>query len=351
MSLLFFVGIAAFLFSFLATPIVKKLAEKLGVVDRPSERRINKVPIARLGGLAVASSFILLAILFGQIDKHLIGFLLGALVLLVFGIWDDIKNLKPWVQLLGQILAALILVASGIGIEVLSNPFGPAIHLDSWKIPLDFLGTTYHITVWSDLLTLVWVVGMVNVMNFLDGLDGLASGVSGIGSLVLVVLALSPVVGQTQVALLAALLAGASFGFLPHNFHPAKIFLGSAGSYFLGFALATLAIISGGKLATAFLVLGFPIIDGLWVAGRRLLKKKSPFQGDLSHLHHRLLAVGLTQRRAVIFIYVLCAGFGITALLASSQLKMMAMAVLLVTVIFLSVLLYFFKKNYAAKAT
>jgi len=280
MFTLWFVGVAAFLFTLLATPFVKKLAEKLGIVDQPGERRINKVPIARLGGLAVAGSFIFLAAIFGNLDKHLFGFLLGSLVLIIFGIWDDVKNLKPWLQLCGQTLAALVLIASGIGIEVLSNPFGEAVRLDGWKIPFELFGITYHISVWSDLLTLFWVVGMVNVVNFLDGLDGLASGVSGIAAIVLCLLSLAPVVNQFDTALLAAILAGAAIGFLPYNFNPAKIFLGSSGSYFLGYALATLAIISGGKLATAFLVLGFPILDGLWVAGRRLLTKKSPFRGD-----------------------------------------------------------------------
>jgi len=331
---------AAFLISFFLTPMVRSLAIRCGIVDRPGERRINLVPVARMGGIASATSFFILAFTFGALDKHMWGFLAGTLILLVFAIWDDLKNLPPWLQLLGQSLAAFSLIASGIGNNEISNPLGNAIRLDGWKIPFDLFGTTYHFTVWADLLTFVWVVGMVNVMNFLDGLDGLAGGVSGIAALTLFGLALAPNVAQPHIALLALALAGGAFGFLPHNFHPAKIFLGSAGSWFFGFTLATLAIISGGKMATAFLALGFPILDGIWVVVRRFATGRSPFRGDKKHLHHKLLEIGLSQSRAATLLYILCAGFGIAALFITSQMKLVAISVLVVTMAMLSLVIF-----------
>jgi len=322
--------------SFFLTPMVRRIALLLKVVDRPNERRLNKMPIPRLGGLAVAASFFVIVLLFGGLDKHLWGFLAGTAILLFFAVWDDLKNLSPLLQFTGQALAALMLVISGIGVNEISNPLGGALRLDGWQIPLVFFGTTYHLTVWADLLTFVWVVGMVNVLNFLDGLDGLAGGVAAIAAMTLFGLSLAPQVAQLSVALLTLALAGAALGFLPFNFHPAKIFLGSAGSWFLGFTLATLAIISGGKIATAFLVLGFPILDGLWVAIRRLTLGLSPLRGDQRHLHHQLLAIGLSQSRAAVLLYILCAGFGVAALFASSQLKLIAILVLLATMSVLS---------------
>jgi UDP-GlcNAc:undecaprenyl-phosphate GlcNAc-1-phosphate transferase len=173
------------------------------------------------------------------------------------------------------------------------------------------------------------MVGLANTINFLDGLDGLASGVSGIAAVVMFGVAIGPRVNQPVTALLAIILAGAAFGFLPYHFYPAKIFMGDSGAYFLGLALAMLAIYSGAKLATAVLVLGFPIFDALWAAIRRMAKRKSPFRADRRHLHHLLLDAGLSQRQAVLTLYAVSAAFGAVALLTGPFDKFVALVVLL----------------------
>ncbi len=175
----------------------------------------------------------------------------------------------------------------------------------------------------------VWVVFMINVLNWLDGLDGLVGGVSLIATVVLYLLAIKPEVNQLSMSVLAIILAGALVGFLPFNFFPAKIFLGDSGSQVLGFLLAVFAIISGGKLATAFLVLGVPILDVIWVIARRMLSRQPVYKADSFHLHHRLIRAGLTQKQTVVVFYTISAAFGIIALQTQSIGKLVAALVLI----------------------
>jgi len=172
------------------------------------------------------------------------------------------------------------------------------------------------------------MVGLANTINFLDGLDGLACGVSGIAAVVMFAVSVGPNVHQLAVAMLAIILAGAAFGFLPHNFYPARIFMGDSGAYFLGLTLAMLSIYSGAKLATAALVLGFPILDAVWAVVRRLARGVSPLKADRQHFHHLLLDAGLNQRQAVLVIYAVVATFGMVALAANSFVKFIALLVL-----------------------
>jgi UDP-GlcNAc:undecaprenyl-phosphate GlcNAc-1-phosphate transferase len=174
------------------------------------------------------------------------------------------------------------------------------------------------------------MVGLANTINFLDGLDGLASGVSGIAALVMFAAAVGPRIHQPLTALLAIILAGAAFGFLPFHFYPAKIFMGDSGAYFLGLALAMLAIYSGAKLATAVLVLGFPIADAAWAAVRRMAKGRSPFRPDRQHFHHLLLDAGMSQRQAVLTLYAVSTAFGLVALMVGSFEKLVALVILLI---------------------
>ncbi len=349
--------LAAGILSFIFTLIVKKWATKWKIYDWPAPRKVHGRPTPRLGGLAFFASFFILILIFliwrpelirfsdwlwfsGFIDKRLFGVLLGAVILIVVGVIDDIKGLSPLTKLSWQIIAALIVIASGVGIEVIRNPFGgPLIHLDQWQIPFQLWGQTYHFVVLGDLFVLIWIVAMINVLNFLDGLDGLAAGVSFIAFLTLFSLSLAPDVGQIHIALVCIILAGALIGFLPQNFYPAKIFMGDSGSMFLGYMIAVLAVVSGGKVATSLLVLGFPILDGLWVIGRRFLAKRSPFLADKKHLHHRFLAVGLNQRQAVLAIWFLTAVFGIVALLSETREKFIALMCLLGLMVVLAVIL------------
>jgi UDP-GlcNAc:undecaprenyl-phosphate GlcNAc-1-phosphate transferase len=207
-------------------------------------------------------------------------------------------------------------------------------------------GVVYHFSLWSDLLTLVWVVGMMNIINFVDGVDGLAGGVSFIATIAIFLLSISIAVNQPAMASLTIILAGAILGFLFWNFPPAKIFMGDSGSMFLGFMLGVLPLISGGKLATVFLVLGFPIVDGLYVVITRLLRGKNPITApDKTHLHHRFLRAGYSPRQAVLFLYAIAVLFAWVALQSTTMMKLVASVVLVVLIFLFIVLLNFIEKR------
>lgn len=312
-----------------ATPLIRRIALKYDIVDRPTEgRKIHKMPVAYLGGAAIFIAFVTGVLVNISPSRQLIALLLGCLVLVLVGVIDDIKGLSPWTKLIWQVTAAAVALSGGIGITTITNPFGGVFDLTAGRFAIDIFGFGFHITPIANAISILWMVGLANTINFLDGLDGLACGVSGIAAFTLFLLAISDRVDQPGVAMLAIILAGAAFGFLPYNFNPARIFMGDSGSYFLGLTLAMLAIYSGGKLATAALVLGFPIVDALWAVTRRLARRKSPFRADRGHFHHLLLDVGLSQRQAVLTLYAIAALFGSVALQIGSFAKLLALIVL-----------------------
>jgi UDP-GlcNAc:undecaprenyl-phosphate GlcNAc-1-phosphate transferase len=193
---------------------------------------------------------------------------------------------------------------------------------------------------WTYLLVPLWIVLMINVINWLDGVDGLASGVGLIASIILFILSISKEVNQVSTAILSIVLAGSLLGFLPFNFNPAKIFLGDIGSMFIGFMLAIFAIISGGKFATAALVLGLPILDALWVIASRLINHQVPWQADRRHLHHRLLDAGFSQRQSVLFLYAVSIFFGIIALQSGTHQKLIVFAWLVALMLILGLVTF-----------
>lgn len=330
--ILVFFGTA--LVSFLCTLLFKEIAPKIGAVDIPNERKIHKKPIARLGGVAIFIALFVSVFTVLPLNKHIIGVFVGALILLVFGVLDDIFSINPWIKLTGQIMAASVIVIFGIGINFITNPLGGYFMLDTIKFPVEIFGNIYHVVLLADIFTIFWIVLVINSVNFLDGVDGLASGVSGIAAFVLFLLSLSSYVNQPDTAIFSLILAGAALGFLPLNFFPAKIFMGDSGSMFLGFILAVLAIISGGKVATTLLILGLPIIDLLWAVIRRLASGKSPFKPDKKHFHHELLNIGLSQRQTVLIIYAITLSFGIFSLYVRSTGKLIGLTALIVLIIF-----------------
>ena len=352
----------AFFLSVVLTGAVRRFAVARGLVSAPRARDSHKKPLPRIGGLAIFLSFLLVSMIYfvfvhpgaeisaGHwlgLDKKIVGIWLASAVIVVVMLIDDLKNLPALVKLFFQLLAVAIIVASGIGIDFLPNPFGAAINLNSVYIPLNFAGTTYHFSLWSDLLTAVWLIGMMNVVNFIDGVDGLAAGISAIATLTLFFLSL--IVFQPAVAMIAIILTGATLGFLLWNFYPAKIFMGDCGSMFLGLMLGVLPLISGGKLATAFLVLGFAIIDGLIVAAVRLAHGKNPLTTpDKTHLHHRFLAAGFSVPQAVISLYLIAALFGWVALRTTTLDKIIASSILIVLVAVLILVLNSIKKKRSA---
>ncbi len=316
----------AFAISAVATPLVRRYAIAHGIMDRPADpRKIHRKPVAYLGGLAIFAGFAITVLVSLHINRQLAALLLGCLILVVVGVIDDMRGLSPWTKLVFQFIAAAVALAGGIGITSFTNPFGGAVLLTAGRFALTVGPVHFHITPIANILSLLWMVGLANTVNFLDGLDGLASGVSGIAATIMFALAVGPRVHQPAVAMLAIILAGAAFGFLPYNFYPARIFMGDSGAYFLGLTLAMLAIYSGAKLATAALVLGFPIVDMLWAIVRRLATGHSPFMADRGHFHHLLLDAGMSQREAVLTLYAVAAAFGIVALMIGSFAKLIAL--------------------------
>jgi UDP-GlcNAc:undecaprenyl-phosphate GlcNAc-1-phosphate transferase len=334
-----------FFLSVFLTGFFRSLGQKLKIMTTPRTRDIHKKPIPRIGGLAIFISFFLVSLIWfivghSGIEKHVVGIWLGSAFLVLVMFYDDIRGLKAWQKLLAQIVATGFIIASGIGINTLTNPFGgAALNLNSVYIPiLTYHGITYHFSLWSDLLTIVWLVGIMNIINFVDGVDGLAGGVSAIAAITIFML--SSTLLQTSTALIAIVLAGAIIGFLVWNFPPAKIFMGDTGSMFLGFVLGALTLVSGGKLATVFLVLGFPIVDGLIVVFGRIKRRENPFTTpDKTHLHHRFLKAGFSQRESIVSMYLISVAFAWVALRSNTENKIIASFVLIFAVFLLTRLL------------
>jgi UDP-GlcNAc:undecaprenyl-phosphate GlcNAc-1-phosphate transferase len=316
--------ILAALIALLATPVVSRLVLSLRILDHPDHRRVNASPIPRGGGVAVAIAFVAvgggLLVLAGTVPGmpspspapgpravtplNLVGLFGGAILATVIGAIDDRFDLRARWQFLGQLALAGVAVAAGITVSFIGNPFG---------------AQNIQFPVWVGIaFTVVWVVGMINSLNFIDGLDGLSTGIALIAAVVLGLLSLTIQVNQLLVAVLCFAFAGGLLGFLRWNFHPASVFQGTAGVMFLGYVLAVLAILGSAKVVVALLVLAVPIIDTFWVIVRRLSSRRSPFSPDRGHIHHRLLELGLSHRRTVLLIYVVCATLGLMSLLVSS---------------------------------
>ncbi len=313
--------VAALLISFIATPVVKSLAEKVGAVDVPKDgRRMHDHPIPRMGGLAIFLGFLLSTLVFVPLSTSLRGMLLGGVIIVVLGIIDDIHALPAMPKFIVQIIAALIAVLHGNVIEVLSNPniFSDNAYwvLGPWAIPF----------------SVIWIVAITNAVNLIDGLDGLAVGVATISSLTMLVIAM--LVSDSLVALMMAALAGSCIGFLPYNHNPAKIFMGDTGSTFLGFVLATVSIQGLFKFytiisfAVPFLMLGLPLFDTCFAILRRLSKGQNPMSPDRSHVHHRLIDMGFNQKQAVAILYVISAILGLSAVVLTTSGALKAMVLL-----------------------
>ncbi len=333
----------AFITAFVITPYTIRLAKKVGAVDIPNDRRINKKPMPRLGGLAVIAGFLVSVIYLvisasieGKINLledglniKLLGILGGMLVLGIVCYIDDVKDIKPLVKLAGQVVAAIIVASSGVLIDNFTIPFKE----NSFVLN----------EVFSFILTVGWIIGITNAINLIDGLDGLSSGITLISCLSLVVvfaLNESPLIA----IILITALAGAIVGFLPYNFNPAKTFIGDVGSNFMGFALAIISILGVAKTYTAIvliapiMILALPIFDTIWAIIRRIIKSKSikgVFKADRGHLHHRLMAKGYTQKQSVLILYGATATLGMTAiiLLDSGIWKAASFALLVIAIV------------------
>ena len=309
--------LAAAIVSFLLTPLVRRIAIRYDAIDQPDARRVNKRPVPRGGGVAVAISFIAVAavllavnttVKFAEVPTNVqlidvIGLLFGGALAAAFGVLDDAWDLRARWQFGGQIGLALFAVATGYVVDFVTNPLGTG-RDTLLRLPL----------LVADGFSVLWIAGMINSINFIDGLDGLSTGIGLIAAITLGLISLTDNVSQPYIAVLCFVLAGSLLGFLRWNFHPATIFAGTSGVMFLGYTLALLSILGTAKVPVATLVLGVPIIDAFWIIVRRVAQRRSPFSPDRGHLHHRLLDVGLSHRQTVLLIYGICLGLAILAI-------------------------------------
>jgi UDP-GlcNAc:undecaprenyl-phosphate/decaprenyl-phosphate GlcNAc-1-phosphate transferase len=328
-------ALAACVVTLALTPLVRALSRRIGALDHPGPRRIHRDPVPTMGGLAFVVATLGVAWAAralpgpaaGLDARPLIGLTLAAIPMLALGVTDDRRGVGPWTKLTVQACAAMVLVHFGYGVPLLTNPFGPTIQSGAWSAPL----------------AVAWVLLVVNAVNLVDGLDGLASGV------VLIASATLWWVGRLHadfyVMFLSSLLIGSTLGFLRWNFPPARIFMGDTGSQFLGLTLAAAALLENRKeTATATLLLplvamGLPIGDSLLAFARRLGSRRHVFHADREHVHHRLLALGLSPRGALFVLWTVCALFGAVAVVLSLQPRSLELMVLLALALALFVVL------------
>jgi len=317
--LIFLTLFICFMLTLLLTPLIKKLAIRIGAVDKPNQRKVHMKVMPRLGGLAIYISFIAGVLLLQPDSPHSLPILLGSLIIVITGMVDDVRELSPRVKLIGQLAAALVVVLSGIHVEFINLPFGGQLEFGIFSIPL----------------TILWIVGVTNAINLIDGLDGLAAGVSSIALLTISGMAI--IMGDAYVTVLGLILMASTIAFLFYNFYPAKIFMGDTGALFLGYMISVLSLL-GFKNVTFIsliipaLILGVPISDTFFAIIRRLVHKQPLSAPDKSHLHHCLLRLGFSHRQVVLIIYAIAAMFSLAAFIFS-------MATLWGSLIFIGVIL------------
>ena len=333
MEVYIIIPLGSFLVVLFLTPLLRRTAAKNGFLDYPGGRKVHKDAVPRVGGIAIGISFyasIILTyiLLHDEWSRQLVrlaGLFGGSAIIITIGIWDDLWGLNAHEKIAGQIAAALALIPLGFTVRELNIPFVGVIEL-GWRFGIPF--------------TVFWVVGIVNSVNFIDGVDGLAAGVVMIVSSALFIV--SMVTGQVFTGLICLIVVGSVLGFLPHNFHPATIFMGDCGAMFLGYILAAVSIkvlfqntsVAASSLAPV-LIFGLPIVDTTWAIVRRLARRRSPFRADESHIHHRLVYLGLTQRQTVIVLCIfssLSAAAGLTIALTDSGRSDVIISLVMVTV-------------------
>lgn len=295
----------AMLGAYLLTPAVESVACHLGVVRTPRHRDMHTRVMPLWGGVAIwGACLVTVLILLGtRLSSPMLGMMLGATIVALFGMLDDRLDLPPALQIVGIALGGVTAISFGVGVQYVSRPLGPGVlDVRPYSVPL----------------TLLWILVVTKAVDYLDGLDGLTAGISAIAATTLALMALGR--SQPELALIAAAVAGASTGFLRHNFNPATIFMGTVGSQFLGFMLACIALIGLFKVAAAVsialpvVVLGVPIFDSVYVTAKRALRGQPIYRADKSHLHHVLVRRGLSQRQAVMVLYAAAICCSIVAL-------------------------------------
>ena len=320
----------AFIVAAAVTPVAIWIAPKIGAMDIPKdERRVHNRPMPRFGGLAIFAGIVTALGIFVSDNENVPAAMLGCTLIYIWGVVDDLKNLRPVVKFAGQVVCAVTVYAMGLKIEFITNYFGP--------------GNMVFGDVTCFVMTVLWLVAITNAVNLIDGLDGLAAGIAVISALCIGYVAY--IHGQYVSMLAMMAIAGAALGFLPFNFHPARIFMGDGGSQLLGFSIAAFSIMGAVKSTTIVvvvipaLVLGLPIFDTAYAIIRRVVKGQSIGTADKEHLHHRIMRAGFGQRRAVMLMYCVSGIMGIVAVLYSRGLMVEYLGLLLIAAILIYIIL------------
>lgn len=336
--------------TFFLTPITIFLAKKYGLVDDPRKRphpaHTHKNIVPRAGGLPIFLGIFLPLIFISTVNQQIIGILLGAIILTLVGLWDDIKDRSPYIRFLTNCLAAIVVIFAGVGIPFITNPLGGVINLDTWKISFNLNGT-HSIIILADILAFFWIVWTTNIIGWSGGVDGQLPGFVSISAIVIGLLSLRFTSQDPQVfyvTVLSFLTAGAFLGFLPWNFYPQKIMPGYGGKTLAGFMLAVLSILAFGKLGTALLVLAVPMTDAIHMLLSRILSGKSPMKASFGHLHHHLLNMGWDKRKIAVFYWTISGLAGIAALFLDSRQKLFAGVLITVSIAGFIVWINLFRK-------
>ncbi|WP_310259032.1 glycosyltransferase family 4 protein [Fictibacillus barbaricus] len=322
----FLIGLLCFLTVIAVTPLVIRLAIKINAVDEPNQRKVHTKVMPRLGGLSIVIGVGIGFLLSGLFEKQILGITLGALVIILLGFADDIYHLSALKKLIAQAVAGMLVVMSGLIIEIINIPFIGAFEIGYFSYPL----------------TIFWIIAITNAINLIDGLDGLAAGTSSI--IVFTIGVMAFLSGKEMIFTISIIIFGSVVGFLLYNFHPAKIFMGDIGALFLGYCIAILSLLGLYKSVTLFsfivpiLLLGVPIFDTAFAIIRRIVNKQSIVKPDKGHLHHRLLKKGLSHRKTVLFIYGMGLMFSATAIILPLTTLRGTIVIILLLVLFLQFL-------------
>jgi UDP-GlcNAc:undecaprenyl-phosphate/decaprenyl-phosphate GlcNAc-1-phosphate transferase len=334
---IFFPLLVSFLITTIITPVLITLIKKMGLLDDPNTHKhpgiIHRITVPRGGGIPLFIGITITALFFLPLTKTVIALFIAGLIALLIGVADDKYDISPYIRFIGNIIVALIVVSSGVTISFITNPFGGILYLNSIILPLNLFGSSFSIAL-SDVIAVLWIIWVMNMLNWSKGVDGQMPGIVAISAVTIGILSLRFAGSDSfsKISLdLSFIIAGASLGFLIFNFHPAKIFPGY-GATAIYLLLGAASMLSGAKLATAILVMGVPMVDGLFTIIRRLLSGKSPFWHDKKHLHHLLLSLGYSQRYIALFYWIFSAILGSLALVLSSKAKLFAIIMLLIIV-------------------
>lgn len=330
---------ASFILTFFLTPAVTAFARRFSLVDDPRVRfhpaHTHHGIIPRAGGLALFLGVSVVIFFLIPMTKLTLGILIAATLLTIVGLFDDKRDVNPFLRLATNAIAALVVVGGGAGIPYLTNPFtGTILPLDTWRITFSFFGI-HSVLVWADLFAFLWILWTMNIVGWSAGVDGQMPGFVAISAFVLGLLSLrysSVDPNQVWITTFAFIVSGAFLGFLPWNVYPQKIMPGYGGKTLAGFFLALLGILSFGKLGTALLVLGVPMMDAAYTLIRRAGRGRSIVRPDRGHLHHRLLALGWGKRKVALFYWIVSAILGWIALSVTSQQKVFTLLLLAVSV-------------------